>query len=46
VKIVAKQQLSKQKTMIKSAILAVPDVVIAAMENMKHIPKSQAYISV
>jgi hypothetical protein len=44
VKIVAKQQLSKQKTRISSAILVVPDVVIAAMENMKHIPKYVASI--
>jgi hypothetical protein len=44
VKIVAKQQLSKQKTMISSAILVVPLVVIAAMAKMKHNPKYVASI--
>jgi hypothetical protein len=39
VKIVAKQQLSKQKTSISDAILVLPDVVIAVMENIKHIPR-------
>ena len=36
VNMVAKQQLSKQKTKISRAILVVPEVVIAATENMKH----------
>lgn len=44
VKIVAKQQLSKQKTMISKAILVVPEVVMAAMANMKHIPRYVASI--
>jgi hypothetical protein len=39
VKIVAKQQLSKQKTSISNSILVLPDVVIAVMEIIKHIPR-------
>ena len=39
VKMVAKQQLSKQNTIISNAMLVVPFVVMAAMENMKHIPR-------
>src|SRR3954463_16007489 len=39
VKIVAKQQLSKQNTIISNAMLVVPLVVMAAIENMKHIPR-------
>jgi len=39
VKIVAKQQDSKQKTKINKAILLVPQVFIAAISNTKHNPR-------